>query len=310
MIDITLHALACFDAVATEGGFQAAAHKLNRTHPTVYAAIKSLELQLGFALLDRKGYRVTLTEAGRAFHERAKGLLADAHTLRGFAETIARGEESELTIVIGDLCPSDKVLQLLQQFFKDNLRTRMHLHIEAISGPWERLLAREADLIIHHIDKSDQRIEYIDLNSVKLIPVVAPGTLPFPITNSLSPKQMRAFTQCTIRDTARSGTTRDYYLIEGAPSCTVADQLMKKELIMQGAAWGHMPDYLVEKELRSNKLVSIAGKHFKGGSVDIVAARLRNQPQGPVASRLWQFVKDNAVHFNQKVGRKKARPKM
>ena len=37
------------------------------------------------------------------------------------------------------------------------------LHFEAISGPWERLFDDEADLIIHHVDKSDTRIDFIDL---------------------------------------------------------------------------------------------------------------------------------------------------
>src|SRR5262245_48013947 len=154
MLDITLNALACFDAVVTEGGFQGAAKKLHRTHPAVYSAIKTLESQLGFALLDRKGYRVTPTEAGRAFHSRAKSLLADATALRGFGKSLSKGEESELTLVIGDLCRTDRLLRLLQRFFKDWPRTRMHLRFEAITGPWEHLLDGSADLIVHHIEKS------------------------------------------------------------------------------------------------------------------------------------------------------------
>ena len=65
MNGLTIQQFLCFDAVITEGGFQAAADKLGRSHPSVFTAIKNLEAQLGVALFDREGYRVTLTEAGR-----------------------------------------------------------------------------------------------------------------------------------------------------------------------------------------------------------------------------------------------------
>lgn len=55
-MNLTLHQLECFDAVVTEGTFQAAAEKLRRTQPSVSTAVKNLEDQLGLALLDRGGY--------------------------------------------------------------------------------------------------------------------------------------------------------------------------------------------------------------------------------------------------------------
>jgi hypothetical protein len=45
------------------------------------------------------------------------------------------GEESELRIVVGDLCPLPQVLGFLRQFFDAWPTTRLHLHFEAISGP-------------------------------------------------------------------------------------------------------------------------------------------------------------------------------
>jgi len=62
MDKLTLLQLRCFEAVATAGGFQAGADKLCRSQPTVFAAVKNFESQLGLRLLDRSGYRVALTE--------------------------------------------------------------------------------------------------------------------------------------------------------------------------------------------------------------------------------------------------------
>src|SRR5580704_2480685 len=138
--------------------------------------------------------------------------------------------------------------------------------------------------ILHHIDKADPRLEFVDLFAVKIVPVAAPSFLRFPISRSITPEQMRDYVQSVIRDTARRPAPRDYFLVEGARSWTVSDQLMKRELILQGMGWGHMPRYLIERDLRDRRLLPITGKHFRGGDAELVAARLRNAPHGPIAN--------------------------
>ena len=292
---VTLHQLLCFEAVVREGSFQAAADALRRSQPSVSSSVKNLENQLQLSLLDRSGYRVTLTEAGRSFYERTRGFLQEAKRLRDHAAQLSMGEESELRVVVGDLSPLPETLSLLRSFFDRSPTTRLHLHFEAISGPWERLFENEADLIFHHIDKSDARLEFIELLLVELVPVVAPNFLRMPLSENITPEQMRDYAQCVIRDTARHSPPADYFLIEGARSWTVSDQLMKKELILQGMGWGHLPRYLIEQELRDGRLLSIKGRFFQGGRSELVAARRRDRPHGPVAGRLWQFIADQAA---------------
>jgi DNA-binding transcriptional LysR family regulator len=267
---------------------------LRRAQPSVSAALKNLEDRSGVSLLDRSGYRVSLTEAGRSFYERARLLLAEFRALENHAAHLARGEESELKVVVGDLCPLAQTLALLRRFFDGCPNTRLHLYFEAISGPWERLLEDEADLILHHIDKADARFEFMDLFPVRLVPVVAPGFLSFPVSRTITPKQTRDHVQCVIRDTARRSAPRDYYLVEGARTWTVSDQLMKRELILQKMGWGHMPKYLVEEDLRDGRLLDISGRYLRGGRIEVVAARRRNAAHGPVASRLWRFIEEQA----------------
>src|SRR5579883_339710 len=302
-MDVTIHQLQCFDAVVTEGGFQGAADKLLRAQPSVSSAVKNLEEQLGLTLLDRSGYRVSLTEAGRSFHEHTRVFLHELRTLKTHAAQLALGEESELRVVIGDLCPLPQTLALLRRFFDGCPGTRLHLHFEAISGPWERLFDGEADLILHHIDKTDPLLEAIDLFTVTLVPVVAPNFLRFPLSRAITPEQMRDYVQCVIRDSARRSPPRGFYLVEGARSWTVSDQLMKKELILQGMGWGHMPRYLIEEELSQGRLLSIAGKHFQGGEVALVAARRRDRPHGPIAERLWRYVEEQAKDLREAIAR-------
>ncbi|SDY82233.1 DNA-binding transcriptional regulator, LysR family [Lysobacter sp. yr284] len=294
MSGFTLHDLQCFDAVIRAGGFQAAAAALHRSHPAVFAAVARLERQLGLALLDRSGYRVAPTAAGRSFHRRAQNLLGELQQLRAHAEQLAMGEESELHIVLGDLCPRPQALAVLGRFFAQCPNTRLHLHFESVSGPRERLFDDSADLIVHRLDAGDAQLETITLGEVRMVPVVAPGFLPFPIDRAIRPERLRGLTQCVMRDSARHSPPVDYFTIDGAPQCTVADQLMKKDLIAHGLAWGHMPHFLVADELADGRLQSIAGRHLPGRSERLVAARRRDRAHGPVAARLWDHLQAHA----------------
>ena len=295
MYGVTLYQLQCLDAVVTEGSFQAAAAKLHRTHPTVCTAIKNLEAQVGFSILDRSGYRVVLTDTGETFHRRARMLLGELTELRQFAAQVAKGEETEFRVVLGDLCPLQATLAPLRHFFEGLVNTYFHLHFEAISGPQERLFDDDADLIIHHIDKSDLRLEFIELGTVQLVPVVAPHFLTCPVTDSITPDALKSYVQCIIRDTARHSPPKDYYMVPGAHVLTVGDQFVKREVILQGLGWGHMPLFLVEEDLRAGRLLSIAGKYLRGGSVDLVAARKRGASHGQVAARLWRYLEAAAA---------------
>jgi DNA-binding transcriptional LysR family regulator len=297
MNSFTLHDLQCFDAVVRLGGFQAAAELLHRSHPAVFAAVAKLERQLNLSLLDRSGYRVRPTDAGRSLHGRAQSLLREVVSLRVYAAQLAMGEESELRVVIGDMCPRPQMLGLLSQFFTECPGTRLHLSYEAVTGPSERLFDDEADLILHRVDKSDPRVEWVDLCKVPFLPVVAAGFLPFATSRCITPDQMREFTQCVIRDTARHSAPDSYFIIEGAHQCTVADHLMKKEIILRKMAWGHLPGFLIEKEVREGRLQTIAGRHLTGGVEELVAARRRDRPHGPVANRLWNYIQKQASQF-------------
>ncbi len=295
MHDFTLHDLQCFDAVVEAGGFQAAAQRLHRSHPAVFAAVARLERQLGLALLDRSGYRVRPTAAGESFHRRARGLLRELGQLRDHAAHLAAGEESELRVVIGDFCPRPAMLATLARFFADEPQTRLQLYFESVSGPLERLLDGDADLIVHRVDQADPRVEWIDLGEVAFIPVIAPTLIPQTADGAIGPDDLRHLTQCVMRDSARHSPTVSYFTLEGAPQCTVPDQAMKKELVLHGLAWGHLPRHLVETELADGRLHELTGPPLPGRRETLVAARRRDRAHGPVAQRLWSHLRQAAA---------------
>ena len=69
--------LSMFVAVVDSGGISAAAERLGVAKSAVSRRLADLEGRLGAQLLRRTTRRLTLTDSGRAFHERAKNILAD-----------------------------------------------------------------------------------------------------------------------------------------------------------------------------------------------------------------------------------------
>ena len=72
-----LRALETFVAIVDNGSLTAAAQALNSSLPAVVRLLAALEARLGVRLLNRTTRRLSLTEEGRQYLERARRLLAD-----------------------------------------------------------------------------------------------------------------------------------------------------------------------------------------------------------------------------------------
>ncbi|MCJ7994683.1 LysR family transcriptional regulator [Rhizobium cremeum] len=85
-----IRTLRAFVEVIRQGGFSQAARTVFITQSAVSKAVRQLEEELGFALIDRTGHKVALTDAGEIVFRRAQtmltqreDLLAELSELRG-----------------------------------------------------------------------------------------------------------------------------------------------------------------------------------------------------------------------------------
>jgi DNA-binding transcriptional LysR family regulator len=90
--------LKVFVAVAETGGFAKAAARLGSSPPAVTRIIAGLEHRLSIEFFTRTTRRVHLTEAGRLFLERARGLLADLETAESEVAGKSRMPTGHLTV--------------------------------------------------------------------------------------------------------------------------------------------------------------------------------------------------------------------
>lgn len=81
--------LEMFVAVVDAGSFVGASKRLRTSKAAVSRVVRQLELRLGARLLNRTTRTLSLTEVGRAYHQRGARLLADLEEAEGSAQRSA-----------------------------------------------------------------------------------------------------------------------------------------------------------------------------------------------------------------------------
>jgi DNA-binding transcriptional LysR family regulator len=93
-----LHQLEAFSAVMSAGSMTGAGRLLGRSQPGVTRMIQDLELEIGYALFDRNGPRVTPTERAFLLYEEVERLIVGLDRIRASALAIGRGDAPPLRI--------------------------------------------------------------------------------------------------------------------------------------------------------------------------------------------------------------------
>lgn len=111
-----LTALRAFTATAREGGFSAAARKLNVTHAAVQQQVRGLEAELGVSLLWRDGRSLHLTAEG----ERLATALSDGFAIIQTATEALRAHHAErpLTVTLPPAFAAEWLMPRLSKFWK------------------------------------------------------------------------------------------------------------------------------------------------------------------------------------------------
>src|SRR6202051_1411602 len=93
-----LTSLSAFVRVVDSGGFSAAGRRLNMSTTMVSNHLPPLEGRLGARLLHRTTRKVSLTEVGRAYYDRATQILADIEQADDFAGALQSTPRGTLRI--------------------------------------------------------------------------------------------------------------------------------------------------------------------------------------------------------------------
>ena len=168
-----LQELAVFVRAAESGSFSRAARELGLSQPSVSRIIGELEARLGVKLLLRTTRRITATDAGALFLDRAREILAEVED----AEDAARGLDSLRGIIrlaIPVLYGTREIIPRLPKF----LAAHPMLQVEmAVVDARQDLVAEGADLAIRLGELDNSAFGTRKLQTLERMVVASPSYL-------------------------------------------------------------------------------------------------------------------------------------
>jgi len=291
----TLDQLTVFLTIVEEGGFAAAARRLNRANSVISYAITNLEAQLGLALFDRASAKSpVLTEAGKAMLARARVIAGDVAALRAQAKGLLQGLEAEVHLVLDVMLPTARVVDALRAFREAFPTVTLRLHVEGLGAVTQMVLDRRATLGVAgplDVVNGGDELDYISVGATLLIPVAAPD---HPLAQGRNaPGAGRDHTQLVLTDRSRLTDGRDF-AVASAHTWRLADLGAKHILLKEGLGWGNMPEPMVREDLEAGRLVRLDMPELVEAHYALHAIHRSDTPPGPATAFLIERFRGQA----------------
>ena len=97
---MNLDQLKILDVIVKTGSISKAAEQVYKTQPAISMTIKRLEQEVGFAIFDRSGYRLELTEKGRIYYDKSQTILTQVQQLKSLTDGFQKGEEPQINLAV------------------------------------------------------------------------------------------------------------------------------------------------------------------------------------------------------------------
>lgn len=260
---LTPESFAMLDAIATQGGFAAAARSLDLVPSALSYRVRQLEETLDVLLFDRRSRNAKLTPAGAELLREGRRMLADVAAIAERVKRVATGWEPVLTIAVDSLISRKVVFELCQAFFELKAPTRLRLRGETLSGTWQALTTGKADIAL------GGAFETGSIASTQLagIQVKALGDMPFvfavaprhPLAKRpepLSDEEIAQHRVVAVADSTLRGDGLSVNLLAGQDVFTVPSMQAKLDAHLRGLGCGFLPLHLAQPYVDAGELVA------------------------------------------------------
>jgi molybdate transport repressor ModE-like protein len=287
---VTLEQWRMLKAVVEHGGFAHAAEAVHKSQSSIHHAIQKMESLLDVQLLEVKGRKAHLTDAGRLLLQRAEQLLESAANIDSLAASLHAGVEPEISIAVDQTFPPKYISQVLEQFANEYPNTRIQLYETVLSGASEALIQGRVDLAIAGAGVSHFLAE--PLFAVDFIAVASPQ---HPLFNSCSEAEplviddLTNFRQLVTRDSALEKNIDSGWL-KADQRWTVSNISTAVEMISRGMGFAWVPVTLIRKSLERGELQPIPLQTGGSRSMMLQLYYARQDSTGPGIKRLAELL--------------------
>lgn len=280
-------AMQVFAAVVDEGGFSAAARRLNMAKSAVSTTIKGLEAELGVALLNRTTRTLSLTEAGQRYKDRCDQILADVEDADREAAALTATPRGTLKISAGVSFGIKELGPVVAAYMAAYPDVRVDLQL---ADRYVDLVDEGFDLAVRIGELSDSSLIARRLTATRRVVCAAPGYLAVHGT-PLHPHDLRQH-HCISYSLLASGANWTF-TVDGRPlTVAVTGRLagnngdVLRAAAVAGAGIVYGPSFIVADDLRAGRLVPLLSA-FEASPVGIHAVY---PPSRHVSAKVRSFI--------------------
>ena len=200
-------------------------------------------------------------------------------TLRARVRGLLDGLESEVSLVVDSIYPSDRLVAVLNDFHTKFPTVPLRLLVQVLGGVERAIRNGDADIGVGGITHMDGTgLQRIQIGGIQFVPVAAPGH-PLALAGDASPARTLDHVQLVLSDRP-ADDGRDYGVVSLA-TWRVGDLTLKHKLLLGGMGWGGMPEPMVRADLESGRLVRLDLRDWRGGEYQMQVAHKIEAPPGP-----------------------------
>ena len=281
--------LEVLDAIVRLGSFNAAAKSLNRVQSAISYSIKTLESDLGIDLFSREGYRPELTQAGQAIYRKSQTILTALDELKLMAERMRQGQEPIVRLDLSPICPTGLITPILKHIAREFPETQLKISMEIFGGE-ALVLNDEADMSLTDQMQPHPSLEWHHTISMPMLAVVSRRHVLGQGTRTPDEAEMVKHFQIVVRSQSPYTEARSFGVMRGNMTWRVNDFPTKRQLLLDGLGWGHMPQLMIAEDLAAGELVPLELSFLPKNTARLRLVRKRHKPHGPVATRLWNLL--------------------
>ncbi|HWU44854.1 MAG TPA: LysR family transcriptional regulator [Bdellovibrio sp.] len=256
MNNIDLNYLKYFYYVATYNGFTKAANEIHVQQPVISRAVKLLEQQLGFKLLERQKKQIILTAEGRDIFNLAKKLFTHVDQISTYASDRYEQNSGDLCFATSDSLAPDALGPVLKKFKAKYSKVRPIHH----AGPADMLIDKISSGVIEFGIFFNVPDLPSDLEKTKLTNV----PFEFVILKEVARNKEIAESFIGSKEREDDETSRlplfEKYKAhhKGAHLIAISSSSMaRKDMVLNGLGVTILPRFLVRTELKTGLLKSL-----------------------------------------------------
>nr|WP_086940580.1 DNA-binding transcriptional activator PunR [Thaumasiovibrio occultus] len=252
--------LRVIDAVARGGSFSAAATELHKVPSAISYTVKTIEERLAVTLFVRQHRDVIPTPAGEFFVTRARELLNEMAQLKEDTQRVANGWTQHLYVALDTVVSESRMHKMVHDFYNAFSDVELHLNMEVFNGVWDALADNRADLVIGATAAIPVggNFAFRDMGILSWAFVVSATHPLTQQTRPLSDDHVRSYPSICLEDTSRHLPKRITWQLDNQRRILVPSWHDVVESLKLGLGVAMVPYHMVEKELESGELVSLA----------------------------------------------------